>query len=1369
MRNLVAATAVERRVVFYLFIAFFVVLAQVMPADVFAGGLPTGNNTVPVLMQQGGYEATSGGDFISSVRTGGASGTGLGTYYSYFIEVPSATNNLTVQIYDADVGAGGNAESTLQHDRTRSTFSTSATYTLLNPSGTSVAAATCAQANYCSGCTGAANGNVLCNTSTVTNNAWVTMYNISSGVTAGHWELRVQMSSNNGNTDINGFGIRATDTSTGHELNIYAPSFLGMGVHPNSTNKAGQTYTFYPFVTSGCYLTSNNFDFDYGNGTAENTQSVSVVSRTGSSTYSPSLSPDDTWTGTQMNNWTSVFSAVDYGIWSETAIIAQYNNNNGQNGNYAVLWNGKYTQVSAIPTAQPQTNSFRLYLPNTAGSAPAKPVVGQQLTFVSGPHNPPNVGETSKYRVEIFVYNPTAFPITFSNSNLVTAYIPGTVTNGTVTYAGAYSVGQGSATLPASGGSGLVSWNPGAVAAGATVAMTYDINVHAAVTGTIVATGTTATNGTQATYVDETGNTTQARATYTYGPLCELSVSSGVPTLATVSSIDAYAVGGSVIVEWETSSEINTIGYYLLRFNDKTGQFERVNDNMLPAMIRHNHGGIYRLQDSTASVGKPSTYVIQEIEIKGKARKYGPFVVTPVASKAAPAAALISRESHAMPLPKGPANISPNLIVAPRSNAAGQQIRIAIQEDGIYSIDASTISSLMGIPVATAQKLIQTKMLGLSNRGNAVAYMTDNKNSRILFYGQGIDSVYTQKNIYWLKLEKGTLMGTETAGTSAAAGDIYFVTKQHFEENNFSATALATGPSDDYWFWDYIASGDPGTESRTFKLQVGNPSVASGKASLAVNLQGVADDSFSNDHHAIFTLNGTQIGTEDSWTGADKHKATISFDQGLLKEGNNTLEIKGVFDPGTSYSLFYINSFDLTYYKLYKAEGDKLFCRSDQNPVVTITGFTDPNIKLFDITNPLAPKAVTATVQNNSVSFKPIAADALFVAVSESAIKPVTEVSAYTPSTLKTNNSGADYLIITSPELKNSAAALAQYRKLQLLVPMVVTVDDIMNTFNYGIYSPDAIRDFLGYAKKNWSKPPKYVVLAGNGSYDYKDYLGLGGNIVPPIMVVTPDGLFPSDNHYADLNGDHIAEMAIGRLSASTAPELSGIIAKIIAYENGAAGTWSNQALLVADIPDDGGNFTQDSDSLVTLFPKKYSITKVYLPNYADTTDANAALMADINSGAAFMNYFGHGGLDRLTQDGLLMNGDVASMTNGNKLPLMTAMTCIIGNFAFPGITSLGETLVLKTNGGAAAVWSATGLSDDTLAVSLDKAFYQSLFDGGSPVLGDVILRAFRGVSLKAGDMYMIDIYTLLGDPALRIKGIAVTKPVVSPNMRRGE
>src|SRR4029077_10068396 len=235
-------------------------------------------------------------------------------------------------------------------------------------------------------------------------------------------------------------------------------------------------------------------------------------------------------------------SSTEDGIWAGTFTIKSDLVGNAPNANYTDIYLGNY-QVSATvaPSANPQPNSFRIYLPTDAGTAPVKPYVEQLLTFKSGT-NPVPVGQTAKYQVTVRVVNPTTLAITFSAANLVTANIPGA---GAV-YAGNAAVGQGTiVTQPAVNGTGNITWNPGTLAAGATAILTYQVSVSPTSAGQrIPVTGTPAANGTMAKYVDETGNTTQTRATFTFGPLCELAVTQGLLTEAVVSSFRASPADG---------------------------------------------------------------------------------------------------------------------------------------------------------------------------------------------------------------------------------------------------------------------------------------------------------------------------------------------------------------------------------------------------------------------------------------------------------------------------------------------------------------------------------------------------------------------------------------------------------------------------------------------------------------------------------------------------------------------------------------------------------------------------------------------------------------------------------------------------------
>jgi hypothetical protein len=99
-------------------------------------------------------------------------------------------------------------------------------------------------------------------------------------------------------------------------------------------------------------------------------------------------------------------------------------------------------------------------------------------------------------------------------------------------------------------------------------------------------------------------------------------------------------------------------------------------------------------------------------------------------------------------------------------------------------------------------------------------------------------------------------------------------------------------------------------------------------------------------------------------------------------------------------------------------------------------------------------------------------------------------------------------------------------------------------------------------------------------------------------------------------------------------------------------------------------------------------------------------------------------------------------------------MTCVINRFAVPGIRSLGEQLVVQPAGGAAAVWAPSGLSLAGEAPLLAERFYRLTAnpsaDGSR--LGDLVVRSLAEFQQLGGSASMLQIYSLLGDPALKLK-----------------
>jgi hypothetical protein len=165
-----------------------------------------------------------------------------------------------------------------------------------------------------------------------------------------------------------------------------------------------------------------------------------------------------------------------------------------------------------------------------------------------------------------------------------------------------------------------------------------------------------------------------------------------------------------------------------------------------------------------------------------------------------------------------------------------------------------------------------------------------------------------------------------------------------------------------------------------------------------------------------------------------------------------------------------------------------------------------------------------------------------------------------------------------------------------------------------------------------------------------------------------------------------------------------------------------------------------------------YDVEKIYLPHFSDINQAREKLFQSINLGAALINYVGHAGLDRFTREGLLEMEDVNELQNANRLPVLTAMTCVAGRFSLPGFDTLSEALILRKNGGVIAVWGPTGASSNFLACNLAEDFFNNIFQRDKKTLGRAVLQALRDFAHKGGPLFMVNIYNLLGDPTLEIK-----------------
>jgi len=157
-------------------------------------------------------------------------------------------------------------------------------------------------------------------------------------------------------------------------------------------------------------------------------------------------------------------------------------------------------------------------------------------------------------------------------------------------------------------------------------------------------------------------------------------------------------------------------------------------------------------------------------------------------------------------------------------------------------------------------------------------------------------------------------------------------------------------------------------------------------------------------------------------------------------------------------------------------------------------------------------------------------------------------------------------------------------------------------------------------------------------------------------------------------------------------------------------------------------------------------IERLYLEKMP-VADAHDSLLASLQAGTQLLNYFGHAGTTTLDH-GLLTASDAAGLTNKDRLPVMTGMTCFMNRFEYPNFTSLGESLLLNPAGGAAAVWSSGGFSYNYQASLLDASFFKELFAIKQSTLGDAAVKAISQQVKSGGSLDVLGVYNFLGDPA---------------------
>lgn len=613
--------------------------------------------------------------------------------------------------------------------------------------------------------------------------------------------------------------------------------------------------------------------------------------------------------------------------------------------------------------------------------------------------------------------------------------------------------------------------------------------------------------------------------------------------------------------------------------------------------------------------------------------------------------------------------------------------------------------------------------------------------SSLYFLAQG-PSPDSRQAVYELTRNTGGRRMSVVSAPASGASTPYYFQELDLERNKTYQSGLLDAP--DLWLWDVLVS----PVTKTYPFSIDQLASTTDPAHLTVWLQGASDLDVSPDHHIRVFVNGTPLG-EARWDGKEPQTIEADVTPGVLREGQNELEIQNVGDTPAAYSMVILDRFSVSYPRLTAAVNGVLEGRFTESGTVEVSGLGTDAV-LLDTTD-TTPRWVTgASLGPGGLRFRAETGHS-YVAVGSSALlRP--EVERPAPSDLKSVRNRADYLLVGPRDFLATAQPLLDLRQGQGLRTKAVAIEDVYDQFGFGEGSPDALKGFLAFAHHYWQKPsPRYVLLFGDATYDPKDYLKTGiQNRVPPLMVKTSYLWTASDPAYAAVNGeDTLPDLALGRLPAQNPDEAKIMIDKIVAFESQGRDL-SGPVVLVADNADVAGDFEADADNVAdSLFPNR-TVEKVYLRDLGPAT--RTTIQTAFDNGPAIVNYIGHGGIAVWASENIWNNLDVNSLAPQPQQPLLFTMNCLNGYFHFPNLNSLAEQFLKAEGKGAIAAFAPSGLSVDAPAHRYHKLVLQEITSGEHERLGDAVLAAQIAYAASGDFPELLGIYHLFGDPALKIR-----------------
>ncbi len=655
----------------------------------------------------------------------------------------------------------------------------------------------------------------------------------------------------------------------------------------------------------------------------------------------------------------------------------------------------------------------------------------------------------------------------------------------------------------------------------------------------------------------------------------------------------------------------------------------------------------------------------------------------------------------------------------------------------------------------------------------------------IIFYGEGpfswkksdttfipYHNPYTDTTFYWLAFGKsGKIINTLPYSAAPQIFDAISFLHHETDETNIAWKGLL-------WVGESVIrfQGSPDGE-REFSFNLENP--ASDTATLRIRL--VGGEGIRRTVSIITPF------ITDTFSPSGYFIIQRTLYPMKVNAGENTFRIKITRLSGEDDSYgdqIYLDWYDVIY---------KTSPISTDNKEIFITGNGNYSFSIgdqpgyvFNITDPLSPYMLGTQVTNGNYYVHDTARGMTRYFIARKLTIPEIAVAPNLGSLYSTDFSNTDMLIITSRSLVPSLWRYRSYRASHFPVLRdslwvwgegnikIVSVEDIYRDFGFGSHDPVSIRNFVYYVYQSGMSDGiprlKFLMMVGDGTYDYRGIETKEGNIVPPYEPFeTADiNTFSEaiESFYSDMNGDGRPDLFYGRVPVRTSDEVASYFNKVIAYEQENSSSFYRQRiLLVSD--DERGPYGGDSEAswhvpqaeaLYTSYtpPQAEKIT-VYETDYGSPQNpeergrlAKIAFINAMNRGNLIMGFYGHSNPVQMTHEMLFTINDVNLINTHGKPPLCVILTCKFGAFSrIEPPRVIAEDWVLNPEGVIGVIASPHATFAFTNGITGRNIFGFSL-DGKKHPLGEVSLSGQDPSYFLLGDPTVMFYYPLI-DNALNI------------------